>query len=948
MNTTLSSKTPDRVHATKGTLWEKIRSNADLACVSLIVAIFLVRFSGTIFLRKSISKHYLTALWDSLFYPLRAGQSFNMDPSLVQQHIPERFLVANLWQHGVPLWNPFTGFGVPLLADPNAFVLSPVFALFTLFPTMYTWNMIVIFQLLMGALFTYFLCREFALNRLGSVVAALLFAFCPSIQSQCEQVFGSCLIPFVFFFFVRVAKNGSMRNVILAGIAAAIDLLSANPESAFMTISMATGLTCLTAYYSDRSGFKLLPLLGRFVFAGLIAFGLTAPVLIPFAEYLLRCDSYKFADKQLVFPFQGIVTNFLFPFYQRNNLFWGPLSWWGMLAALLLPSKHATNRVPLFICLAFSIFAIAQIFPVNLLFGFPPFSMVLLHYYVLPHYVFFVSVLSGLGIGRLFDSIVSDYSIKRHALVCIALIPVVLSLALSPFICSSWHNLDLTLPYPLTIEDSQFDWIRWGVNGLCAIAMLAVLLATLGKAPKLKKVGLTVFVIVGLFDLLAISYSALPIRPAFRYPRDLPIEASRLDGRFLSIGNHLLKPNINVVYQLPTVLEWNALHPKGFTEFMTACGAQVDKFGQCYPPTINRILDVTGTRTIISQQPVLDEQAIRTAEGHKIWRDAINYNDLLTVTDLELFQDPKAKTLFCRLTADPRTPGYSDFRLYLDIKDKQGTSALYTEPQDISSITAKQSILCSSMLPTSTSYWRISLRLVSDKDSRVLKPKKVPFGTIGSDGSWLLATSDDVSRFTTIRNDRFKLVSNREGILTYENETAFDRYFLVRQIEWIDHQDKFVDYLKTHATSLRETAVLDRDLKEQIEKLFATARQNSAQPSIPNVPDSITKLNTPTSRAFDFTGSSITRLHTSASTNALLVTSDLYYPGWKASIDGAESPIFCADRLFRAVVVPPGQHIVEFKYEPLSIKLGFLLFSITVTVVFVSAVVVPLRNRSTS
>jgi len=52
------------------------------------------------------------------------------------------------------------------------------------------------------------------------------------------------------------------------------------------------------------------------------------------------------------------------------------------------------------------------------------------------------------------------------------------------------------------------------------------------------------------------------------------------------------------------------------------------------------------------------------------------------------------------------------------------------------------------------------------------------------------------------------------------------------------------------------------------------------------------------------------------------VLTDAYYPGWRALVDGLETPIYRADLLFRAVYLPAGQHRVEFIYDPLSFKLG--------------------------
>jgi uncharacterized membrane protein YfhO len=47
----------------------------------------------------------------------------------------------------------------------------------------------------------------------------------------------------------------------------------------------------------------------------------------------------------------------------------------------------------------------------------------------------------------------------------------------------------------------------------------------------------------------------------------------------------------------------------------------------------------------------------------------------------------------------------------------------------------------------------------------------------------------------------------------------------------------------------------------------------------------------------------------------LLVLTDNYYPGWKATIDGKNSEILRADYSFRGLVVTPGKHIIEFTFH---------------------------------
>jgi hypothetical protein len=53
-----------------------------------------------------------------------------------------------------------------------------------------------------------------------------------------------------------------------------------------------------------------------------------------------------------------------------------------------------------------------------------------------------------------------------------------------------------------------------------------------------------------------------------------------------------------------------------------------------------------------------------------------------------------------------------------------------------------------------------------------------------------------------------------------------------------------------------------------------------------------------------------------------LILADHYYPGWKATIDGIEAPIFRANAFFRAVYLPKGGHLVEFDYLPDSLIFG--------------------------
>jgi hypothetical protein len=56
-----------------------------------------------------------------------------------------------------------------------------------------------------------------------------------------------------------------------------------------------------------------------------------------------------------------------------------------------------------------------------------------------------------------------------------------------------------------------------------------------------------------------------------------------------------------------------------------------------------------------------------------------------------------------------------------------------------------------------------------------------------------------------------------------------------------------------------------------------------------------------------------------------LVLTDAWYPGWTCTLDGAPTPLYRGDFLFRAVRVPGGEHEVVFTFAPRSYALGKLV-----------------------
>jgi hypothetical protein len=86
-------------------------------------------------------------------------------------------------------------------------------------------------------------------------------------------------------------------------------------------------------------------------------------------------------------------------------------------------------------------------------------------------------------------------------------------------------------------------------------------------------------------------------------------------------------------------------------------------------------------------------------------------------------------------------------------------------------------------------------------------------------------------------------------------------------------------------------------------------------------------------------------VHTSTEGDAWLVLSDTYYPGWTAEVDGQPTTLLRGDLLFRVIPVPAGEHDVELRFEPTSVKLGLGISLVALAIVLVCLVMSGGRMR---
>ncbi|GAA4470603.1 YfhO family protein [Nibrella saemangeumensis] len=154
-------------------------------------------------------------------------------------------------------------------------------------------------------------------------------------------------------------------------------------------------------------------------------------------------------------------------------------------------------------------------------------------------------------------------------------------------------------------------------------------------------------------------------------------------------------------------------------------------------------------------------------------------------------------------------------------------------------------------------------------------------------------------------NARYVIRQDQNGPAVQHNAEALGNAWFVGTARLVDNADQEMAALQS--LNPKDTAVVDKRFANQLAGL--------------NFP-----LNT-TGNAIRLTSYQPEHLKYSsqASSDQLAVFSEVYYRGdsdWNAYIDGRKVPHFRANYVLRAMRVPAGKHIIEFKFEPPVIAVG--------------------------
>lgn len=96
----------------------------------------------------------------------------------VRQQYPWRELT--IWSEKkieLPLWNPYSFSGTPLLANMQSAAFYPLNILFLILPFSIAWSLLIFFQPLLAGIFLYMYLRNLKIDMWASVIGSIVFAF---------------------------------------------------------------------------------------------------------------------------------------------------------------------------------------------------------------------------------------------------------------------------------------------------------------------------------------------------------------------------------------------------------------------------------------------------------------------------------------------------------------------------------------------------------------------------------------------------------------------------------------------------------------------------------------------------------------------------------------------------------------------------------------------------
>ncbi len=194
-------------------------------------------------------------------------------------------------------------------------------------------------------------------------------------------------------------------------------------------------------------------------------------------------------------------------------------------------------------------------------------------------------------------------------------------------------------------------------------------------------------------------------------------------------------------------------------------------------------------------------------------------------------------------------------------------------------------------------YHPAKLRRYQEMVERYISPEmQALFGAVAdAQGDMTKVDGDSIFPVLSMVNTKYFIFPLQSGqAAPLLNPYAFGNGWFVDRVEYVDDANR--EIAAVGDIDLRRVAVADTKFKEAIG-------------------ESVAQDSTGTVTLTSYDANRLT-YDISSSRGGVVVFSDIYYPGWTATVDGVEVPVGRVNYILRAINVKPGAHKVELSFFP--------------------------------
>ena len=198
-------------------------------------------------------------------------------------------------------------------------------------------------------------------------------------------------------------------------------------------------------------------------------------------------------------------------------------------------------------------------------------------------------------------------------------------------------------------------------------------------------------------------------------------------------------------------------------------------------------------------------------------------------------------------------------------------------------------------------------------------------------GDMTQVKGDSVCPVLNMLNTKYFILPLQGGqTVPVENPYTYGNAWLVDKVTYVDNANQELDGIAI--INLRHEAIADKKFKEQL-------GESTTQDTLSVV------------RIMSYEPNQLS-YEVESNKGGVIVFSEIYYPGWTATVDGVEQELGRVDYVLRALQVKPGKHEIVLSFFPKSITttetIAYMALGILLLLLIILAVQAYRRHRKVS